>query len=224
MQECYNHRAGNSSPEREKMDDIAQLIKGCLCDDNNSWNLLLSSCTSITSSLHRHRYTSLSPEDTENIISNVYTKLFDGGLRSFSGTTKYELLSFIKTITRNETISYLRANLKRQKDTSIDQEFESDNDFSLHDLLEDNTLRPDTIAEINDLYRKAMGKLSIRDKQILLYKIEGYMDREISELLGIPMGTVAVSYNRIKELLREALILSILIILLERNLTMAASL
>ena len=98
---------------------------------------------------------------------------------------KYELLSFIKTITRNETISYLRANLKRQKNTSIDQEFENDNDFSLHDLLEDNTLRPDTIAEINDLYRKAMGKLSIRDKQILLYKIEGYMDREISELLGI---------------------------------------
>ncbi|MEI6208710.1 MAG: sigma-70 family RNA polymerase sigma factor [Desulfuromonadales bacterium] len=197
-------------------DNILPLLSGCLANDNPSWNSLLLSCSSIATSLHRHRYTSLSIEDSENIISNIYSKLFDGGLKTFKGETKYELLSYFKTITKNETISYIRANLKRNKDTSLDQDDNQD-DSSLYDFLEDNSLRPDMISEINDLYKRAMEQLSIRDQQILMFKVEGYKDKEIAEMLKIPMNTVASSYSRIKDTLLRTLLTIIIIFLMGRN-------
>jgi len=197
-------------------EDIASLITACNANENAGWSELLQICTSIASNLHRFSYRSLTPEDTENIISNICTRLIDGGLRNFRGESKYELLGFIRTIVRNETISYIRANRHRNSETNIDQAGDNDDESSLLDRLEDNSLRPDTIAEINDLYRRALSELSLRDKQILIYKIEGYKEREIAEILEIPMGTVAVSNKRAKELLRQMLISAVLVILYER--------
>jgi RNA polymerase sigma-70 factor (ECF subfamily) len=201
-------------------DNILPLIKGCLANDSSSWNILLQACTSIALNHHRKHFSSLSPDDTDVIVSNVYTKLFDGGLGKFTGATKYELLGYFKTITQNETFSFLRQHMKRKREVSLDQSLGEDDDqveFTLQNLLPDNSLRPDIIAQINDLYRKAMGQLSVRDQQILLYKVEGYKDREIAELLGIPANTVASSYSRLKETLQRNLAMAILIILSGRN-------
>jgi len=207
-------------------DNVTALIQTCLTNDNASWGILLQSCATIASNLHRYQFASLTNEDTENIVSNIYTKLFDGGLRNFSGSTKYELLSYFRTIAKNETISYIRANLKRDRDTSLDQESSNDecNELLSESFLEDDTLRPDTIAEINDLYKKAMSQLSIRDKQILLFKIEGRSDAEIATLLGISTGTVASAYNRIKVILKYLLLTALAIILFGRNIPWKTSL
>jgi len=201
-------------------DNILPLMQGCLAKDGPSWKILLQTCTSIALNHHRKHYTFLTPGDTDTIVSNVYTKLFDGGLGKFSGGTKYELLRYFKTITKNETFSFLRQHMKRKRDESLDQDLGEDDDqteFTHQDLLPDNSLRPDTIAQINDLYRKAMAQLSVRDQQILLYKIEGYKDREIAEFLDIPSNTVASSYGRLKITLQRNLVMAILIILSGRN-------
>ena len=58
---------------------------------------------------------------------------------------------------------------------------------------------------------------SPRDQQILMYKAQEYQDQVIAEFLGIPMGTVAVSYHRIKKLLRELLLMLLIFILCERK-------
>lgn len=208
------------------MDDIPALIQGCITNDRASWNLLFRTGASVAANTLRTYYTSLSSDEIDDIISNLYTKLIDGGLNSFRGQTKYELLKYFNIITRNEAISYLRQKMKRDRNPSLDQctEDEDGYDSPLQHLLKDNTLRPDTITEINDLYRKAMGQLSVKDQQILLFKIEGYTDAEIAELLDIPMGTVASRYNRAKELLQRTLIAAILIIFSGRNLPWMASL
>ena len=201
------------------MDDISALIQGCITNDRASWNVLFQTSTSVAAKILRTYYTSLSPDEIDDVISNIYTKLINGGLSNFRGETEYELLGYFKTITRNEAISYLRQKMKRDRNASIDQDSDGEDGLEapLQHLLKDNTLRPDTIAEINDLYRKAMGQLSIRDQQILLFKIEGYKDKEIAELLNIPMNTVASSYNRVKALLQQTLIAVILIILSGRK-------
>jgi RNA polymerase sigma-70 factor, ECF subfamily len=206
-------------------DDILPLIHGCLINDSASWNTLIQTCTSVAINILRKRYTSLAPDEIDNVISNIYTKLVDGGLKNFRGETGYELLKYFETITRNETISYFRQSVKRNRDVSLDQTDDEDgHEFPLQHLLKDNKLRPDTIVEINDLYRRAMEQLSVKDQQILLFKIEGYTDTEIAELLDIPMGTVASRYNRAKELLHRTLIAAILIILSGRNLPWMTSL
>ena len=204
-------------------DSILSLINGCLSNDNACWTELLETCASVSTNILKKRFSSLSPPDIDNIISNIYTKLIDGGLKGFRGESKYEFLNYIRIITRNETVTYLQ-HMKRNRADSLDSEHDDDDESNLYTFLEDNSLRPDTIAEINDLYRNAMCQLSIRDKQILLYKIEGYKDKEIAELLGIPMNTVASSYNRIKELLQKTLLISVMIILFGRNLLRASSL
>ena len=50
-----------------------------------------------------------------------------------------------------------------------------------------------------------------------MYKAQEYQDQVIAEFLGIPMGTVAVSYHRIKKLLRELLLMLLIFILCERK-------
>ncbi len=208
-------------------DNILPLIEGCLTNDSASWDVLFQTCVSVTTNIHRRRYPSLTPDDTDNILSNICTKLFGGGLKHFKGETKYEFLGYLKTISRNETVSYFREILKRNRTTSLDQGYENDNGqdkTSLHDFLEDNHLRPETISEMKDLFKKAMEQLSIRNGQILLYKVEGYKDKEIAELLDMPMNTVASSYSRIKDLLLRTLLTIFVMILSGRNLPWKPSL
>jgi RNA polymerase sigma factor (sigma-70 family) len=208
-------------------DNILPLIEGCLSNDRASWNVLFQTCVSVTTNIHKRRYSSLTPDDTDNILSNISIKLFAGGLKNFKGKTKYEFLGYLKTITRNETVSYFREISKRKRNTSLDQDHENEDgkeDSSVHDFLEDNCLSPETICEINDLFKKAMDQLSIRNGQLLLYKVQGYKDKEIAELLDMPMNTVASSYSRIKDLLLRTLLIILVIILFGRNLPWKTSL
>ena len=199
-------------------DDILPLIRGCLSGDRASWDILIREYSSIAVQILRSRYSSLSASDHEDIIQIISIKLLNNGLRNFNGATKYELLGYFRTITIRETVSYLRQTARHRSNTSLDQPVDGDDsDCSLLDIMPDERLHPNTIAEINDLYRKAMENLSLRDRQILIYKVEGYLDREIADMLGIPMNTVASSYSRIKELLRRTLVVALLIILYGRK-------
>ncbi|MDR3490918.1 MAG: RNA polymerase sigma factor [Gammaproteobacteria bacterium] len=209
-------------------DNILSLIQGCLANDRMRWSELLQTCTSIATRFHQARYSSLlTANDTNNILSNVVMKLFHGGLENFSGATKFELLSYIKKIIINETFSYLRQLQKRNRITSLYQGLVKEDDpvnSSLHDFLKDNKLGPDQICEINDLFKKAMAQLTIKEGQILLYKVQGYKDKEIAELLDMPMNTVASKYSRIKDLLKLTLLTILMFILFGRNLPWNTSL
>lgn len=208
--------------------NILSLVQNCLAGDKSSWDMLFQLCVSVTKNSHNKRYPTLTSDDTDNILSNICTKLFNGGLNNFKGQTKFEFLGYLKTIIKNDTVTYLNLlNIKRKRHTSLDQGWDTigDNDeLSHYDSLKDDHLSPDVICEINDLHQKAMAQLSIRDGQILLYKIEGYKDKEIAELLSMPMNTVASRYNRIRELLLRTLSMILLMILFGRNLPWKTSL
>ena len=201
-------------------DNLPTIVQGCIDNDNASWGLLLQSCTTIATTHHRKKFKSLSPEDSENIISNIYTKLVDGGLSKIYSNTHHEILGYLKMMAQTHTTDYFRHNSRWNSHESLDQNTGNGEDSegaSFYDFLESESLSPETIVGMNDLYRNAMGKLSVRDKQIMVYKIEGYKDKEIAELLGIPMNTVASSYNRMREMLQRTLAAMILIILLGRK-------
>jgi RNA polymerase sigma factor (sigma-70 family) len=197
--------------------EIRSLIHACLENDGQSWNKLLQNCTAIATGFHKEHYSSLSSFDTDNILSNVIKKLFGGGLSKFRGESKYEFLGYLRTIIRNETFSYIRANSRQDKTLSLDQPYRNVEDQPLKDIIYEKKLGPDAIHEINDLFQRAMEHLSVRDGQILLFKAEGYKDKEISELMGIPMNTVASRYSRIKELLVKVLLFAFAIIFSGRN-------
>lgn len=201
-------------------DDILSLIQGCLSNKRESWGTLCREIGSIALNILRRRYSSLSSADHDDIVQNIFIKLSSNGLRDFRGTTQYEFLNYLGIIAKREAINHIRQHARHENSASLDQPLSNDDDgdATLLDTLADQTLRPDMIAELNNLFNTSLAQLSIRDKQILIYKVEGYKDKEIAELLDIPMNTVASAYNRIKDLLRRTLTVALLMILFGRNL------
>ena len=50
---------------------------------------------------------------------------------------------------------------------------------------------------------KTLKEYALIDQEIYLLKLRGHMDKEVSAILDIPMGTVAVKYARVKKKLKE---------------------
>jgi RNA polymerase sigma factor (sigma-70 family) len=200
-------------------DNTLSFIQTCLEGDAGSWNYVRS----IAQKFLRSRNSSQA-DDHGDIIQNVIIKLLQG-FRRFNGTTEKELHQYINVTTMREAVSYYRKNSRHQSYDSLDQSLDDEASGStLHDLLPDNRLDPAAVSAIKDLIQKAAVQLSVRDMQIVLFKAEGYKDREIAEMLGMTTGGVAVTYNRIKELLRKTLLLVLLIILFGRKLPWVTSL
>lgn len=198
--------------------DVNRFIQACIEGDQACWEQVRS----IALKFLRSRNSS-SSDDHGDIIQNVIIKLLQG-FRRFNGTTENELRQYINVATMREAVSYYRKNARHQSHDSLDQSLDSDTDGTLYDLLPDKRLDPTAVAAIKDLFQQASEQLSVRDKQILLYKADGYKDREIAEILGMTTGGVGVTYSRIKDSLRRTLAIALLIILFGRKLPWVASL
>jgi RNA polymerase sigma-70 factor (ECF subfamily) len=180
-------------------DEFLSFISRCVAGDGPSWDALFSKYGSIAIQFLNKRYPNLSSDENDDIIQNIFIKLIKGGLRNFKGTTIYEFLAYFRQIAVNEVFTWLRNKKRRECEISIEQETDSeDENAPPSPFLADNTFRPDRAAEVKELLTRVLGCLSIEEKRILVYKAEGYKDHEVAELLGIPMGTVASRYNRIK--------------------------
>jgi RNA polymerase sigma factor (sigma-70 family) len=145
-------------------------------------------------------------QDRESIIQNTFIKLFKGGLIDFKGSTKYEFFKYFKTIVINEGISYLKSEGKDKGDISLNGE--DSEGFSLKDLIpnQDPHSRPDLAVEEKetlDMIKKVMEGFPLLDQQIFWMKLQGYKDEEIKKILGIPLGTVASKYFRIRTKIME---------------------
>lgn len=199
-------------------DEFLSFIGRCIAGDGPSWDAFFSQYGSITAQFLNKRYPLLSSDENDDIIQNIFMKLSRGGLRNFNGTTGYEFLAYFRQITVNETFSWLRQRKRREREISIDQDADPD-DESAHSApdLADNSFRPDRAAEVKELLERALAGLSLEEKQILIYKAAGYKDKEIADILGIPMGTVASRYNRMKPVLRNILTAVLLLIILGRK-------
>jgi len=199
-------------------DDVKLFIQGCLAGETTNWDEIRS----IALKFLRHRYRSAS-DDHADIVQNVIIKLLQGFQR-FNGTTANELRQYINVATVREAVSYYRKNARHQSHDSLDQTLNSNTDGTLYDLLPDNRLDSASVAAVRDLFKRASEQLSIRDKQILIYKADGYKDREIAEILGMTTGGVGVTYSRIKDALRRTLAVALIIILFGRKLPWVTSL
>ncbi len=190
------------------MDDtILPRIRSCLAGESAGWEWVAS----ILLKKLRHHHPSLPSDVHEDLVQTICEKLLTG-FRTFLGTTEYELLDYLRTAAVREGISFRRRTVRSRDMVSLDKPSDDgENGSDLHDLLPDSGLGPDQIAELNDLYRKAAELLPLRDRQILMFKVQGFKDREIAEIQDIPLGTVAVSYNRAKAHLRATLILLLII-------------
>ena len=196
------------------------IIDACRTGDADAWNRVQE-----ISRQFLRRWNRSHPDDHPDITQNVLLKLLNG-FESFTGTTEGELRQFINVTTMREAVSHHRKNARHTSCDSLDQPINpEDSARTLVDTLPDSRFTPEMVAEITDILRQASARLSVRDMRLVIYKAEGYKDREIAEMLGFnSVGGVAVTYNRIRELLRKTLLAITLLILYGRKLPWMTSL
>lgn len=128
-----------------------------------------------------------SQEEAEDIVQNSFIKIW-GNLNNIDTSTKVS--SFIYNVVHNETISEWRRKKKKLDPIEIK------NDSDLYIQSNENDLS----AEKNQKISKILNLLSPNYREILILRYLENMDyEEISDILKIPMGTVAARVKRAKD-------------------------
>jgi RNA polymerase sigma-70 factor (ECF subfamily) len=134
--------------------------------------------------------------------------------RSLSNFQGGSFKSWMIRIVVNTCYDMLRSQKRRRTD-SLDEFADDDegreytSEYSAQ--LEDPAERPDTYAqrmELSQLIEQGIARLPADQRLALtLCDVHGYAYEEISELTGMPMGTVKSRINRARAKLREYLLL-----------------
>ncbi len=140
------------------------------------------------------RISSTSRENAEDILQEVFIKIYRN-LNGFDTDLKFS--SWAYRITHNETMSHFRKNQAKLKITSIDD----DENNNLINLLKSSLdVKKDfSSKEIYQKVREVINLLPAKYSEILVLRYLEEKDyQEISDILQIPMGTVATLINRAK--------------------------
>jgi RNA polymerase sigma-70 factor (ECF subfamily) len=132
------------------------------------------------------------PEDAEDIIQDVFVKVFQN-LEHFQGEST--LGAWIKRITINTTLNFLR----KEKKNRVVELNEQVNVFYDEAEVDVSTY---SMAQIHH----GIKQLPERSRIVLtLYLIEGYQHKEIASILKITESTSKTQYRRGKQLLQNIL-------------------
>lgn len=188
------------------VEDVVLIIKRCLAGDEEAWNTLHREYSGIAIALLRWKFPAII-DDHDDIIQKTFTNLLSAGLKNFKGTTNYEFLSYFKTIVRNEALRSIEDQKRRRAGSLHNEQSESEDGPPMFEIPDpDAGSCPDRKAEAREmvtLLAKTLKDYALIDQEVYLLKLRGHMDKEISAILDIPMGTVAVKYARIKSRLRD---------------------
>ncbi len=143
------------------------------------------------------RISNFNEQEKEDILQDVFVKVYVN-LNSFNPDLKFS--SWIYRITRNEVINNFRKYQRRPQIARIDPE----DDFMSRirsglDLVKEIDVKIDA-----GHLREILGKINNKYKEVLVLKFLEEKDyKEISDILKIPMGTVATYISRGKKELKK---------------------
>ncbi len=154
-----------------------------------------------------HKFGNFSQDEKEDVVQDSFIKLIKGGLQNFRGTSDYEFLAYFKRIVVNEAYTYLKLVKSRKGYGYSSRQTDHDERDQIFEIP-DNQPLPSDKAEKNELIhllQSALKDFSPEAKGIFLMKADGYKDKDVADILGVPMGTVASTYFRMKEKMKRIL-------------------
>jgi len=125
-----------------------------------------------------------------DIVQTAFIKAFVE-LNSFNDSMKFS--SWLYRIVHNETINLLK---KYKQETPMPEDF----DFGSDENIEDDFGKKEITIKV-EKYLKEIPLLY--SEPLSLYYIDDKSYQEISDILRIPMGTVAIRINRAKKLMKK---------------------
>jgi RNA polymerase sigma-70 factor, ECF subfamily len=134
------------------------------------------------------------PEDAEDLAQEAILRAY----RFFSGFRGVDARAWLLQIVRNSCYTWLERRMPAELVTEFNEE--------LHQVPSPN---PETIAvQASDRAKlaAALESLPVRAREVIvLRELEGCSYKEISEVTGIPMGTVMSTLSRAREKLAQIL-------------------
>jgi len=146
------------------------------------------------------RLSGLEKESVQDVLQEVFIKTYTH-LNDYNPQLSFS--SWIYRITHNETINHLR---KNKKQTILPLESEDEESTKLIEVLRSEV---DVEAELErkqliEKIQQTIGQLPGRYREILVLRYMEDLDyQEISDILKMPMGTVATQINRAKKKFKE---------------------
>ncbi len=167
------------------------LVERCLAGDQAAWAELVRVHTRRIYNLC-YRFTGRSQE-AEDLTQDVFLRVYKT-VGSFQGS-QGSFTTWLTSLTRNLLIDHYRKHKKEQRDISVDDE-------NTETLVETNVTftRPDVVMmeqEQSGAIQAAIQRLSpdLREA-VILRDVQEMEYREISNVLGVPEGTVKSRINR----------------------------
>jgi RNA polymerase sigma-70 factor (ECF subfamily) len=179
-------------------DEDRILIERCLKGDEKAFETLLDkyrgSVFSICLRMVRNRTTA------EDIAQEVFVKVFSA-LRRYDPA--YPFPGWLSRITSNLCIDYLRR--EKERTVSLDQPSGADDDLFIQ--LASKSAGPDREAESREMMAILEEALALMPEHyrivVVLRHQEQLSYEEISEALGIPLGTVKARIHRARNMIVE---------------------
>lgn len=182
----------------EQDKELMALISACLHGKEDAWHSFINKYGKIIRGCLSGYFRGDTPK-IDDVTQQVCIKLWKAGLKDFRGTNRYQFLSYLKLVTVNEAKTYLRLTAARTREVSINQDPPGQRDPAPATDIPNNTPNPEQTASARERLESLtshLHHLPLEQQQIFLMKAKGFKEKEISELLGIPEGTVASSYSR----------------------------
>ncbi|HZS51630.1 MAG TPA: sigma-70 family RNA polymerase sigma factor [Bryobacterales bacterium] len=142
------------------------------------------------------RWLARDAQDAEDIVQEAFVRAF-GFFEGFHGQ---DARAWLLAIVRNTGYTWLRQNRSRQLETAFDEEVHSPEAGSLN--AEASLLREADSRLVQD----ALEALPRESREVLvLRELEGLSYKQISEVAGVPLGTVMSRLARARQALQARL-------------------
>ncbi len=173
-----------------------QIVKKCVSD--STFLRVLINRYENKLDLYIRRKSNATNEDRKDILQNVFIKVYKN-INDFDQNLSFS--SWIYRIAHNEMIDWYR----REKKHPI-LHFEDDETI-INKIVSDVDVQKESIDTETRVYiKKVLGTLSQEYQDVVQLRFfEQKSYEEISDILRIPSGTVAIRINRVKKKLKELL-------------------
>jgi RNA polymerase sigma factor (sigma-70 family) len=136
------------------------------------------------------------PADAEDVVQEACLR----ALRFFEGFRGGDSRAWLLKIVRNSCYSWI----KKNRPTEFTDEF--DETVHSNEVLGNDAETTLVLRANSESVRKALDALPVRFREVLvLREVEELSYKEISDVTGVPMGTVMSSLSRARQRLREEL-------------------